>query len=59
MELDFINKKNNLIKFLKKNNIFHKSNLMKYENLVEVSKNFTNINFKKKYYWYQNVKKKK
>ena len=57
MTLDFINKKNNLIKFLKKNNIFHKSNLMKYENLVEVSKNFTNVNFKKKYYWYQNVKK--
>ena len=58
MFLDFINKKKTLIKFLKKNNLFNKSNLIKYDNLIEVSKNFTNIPFKKKYSWYQQVKRK-
>ena len=58
MTLDFINKKKKLIKFLKKISIFDKSNLIKYENLIEVSKNYTNTPFKKKYFWYQRVKKK-
>ena len=50
MTLDFINKKKKLIKFLKKISIFDKSNLIKYENLIEVSKNYTNTPFKKKYF---------
>jgi oxidase EvaA len=57
MTIDYINKKKKLIKFLKTNNIFNKSNLIKYENLIEISKNFTNTQFKKKFFWYQHVKK--
>jgi hypothetical protein len=57
MTIDYINKKKKLIKFLKTNNIFNKSNLIKYENLIEISKNFTNTKFKKKFFWYQHVKK--
>jgi len=50
---EFEKLKKDYIQFLKKNEIFKKSNIFFYENTIEKMKNWTKIDFKKTIKWYE------
>lgn len=54
---EFEKLKKDYIQFLKKNEIFKKSNIFFYENTIEKMKNWTKIDFKKTIKWYEKIRK--
>jgi oxidase EvaA len=54
---EFEKVKNEYFSFLKKKKIFKKKNIFFYENTIEKTKNWTNIDFKKTIKWYDKIRK--